>query len=247
MSMYESFAEAYDAFMDNIPYDEWEARLTQILREHGVSAGTVADLGCGTGTLTEALAAKGYDMIGVDASVDMLMIAQNKKAQSGSDILYLEQDIRELSLGSTVQAVICACDTINYLENLDDVKETFARVMEHLEEGGVFVFDVKTPHLYRDVMADNTFAYNLEDSAFIWENFWDEDTRENEYDLAIFLQEESGLFRRYDEVHVQHAFELEDLKKTLEATGFTVENVYDDYTEDAVNEESERWVFVAHK
>ena len=115
MDAYTGFAEVYDLFMDNIPYEEWCGYVTGLLRERGIEDGLVLDLGCGTGTLTELLAQKGYDMIGVDNAEDMLEIALEKKLKSGSDILYLLQDMREFELYGTVAAVVCICDSINYI------------------------------------------------------------------------------------------------------------------------------------
>ena len=103
MEAYTSFAEVYDTFMDNVPYEEWAEYLAELLREYDIEDGLVLDLGCGTGSLTEILATKGYDMIGADGSAEMLEIAMEKKAQSGHDILYLLQDMREFELYGTVQ------------------------------------------------------------------------------------------------------------------------------------------------
>ena len=114
MDAYTSFAEVYDMFMDNIPYEDWCGYLTSLLKEYGINDGLVLDLGCGTGTLTELLAKEGYDMIGVDVSEDMLQEAIEKRAESGLPILYLLQDMREFELYGTVRAVVSICDSLNY-------------------------------------------------------------------------------------------------------------------------------------
>ena len=115
MSSYESFARVYDLFMDNIPYEEWCEYLAGLLEDQGLREGLVLELGCGTGNMTRLLAEKGYDMIGVDNSVDMLEIAMEKKEEEEQDILYLLQDMREFELYGTVRAVVSVCDSMNYI------------------------------------------------------------------------------------------------------------------------------------
>ena len=108
---YTSFAQVYDMFMDNVDYPAWSKYLIQLLKEYQVEDGLVLDLGCGTGNMTELLAKEGYDMIGVDNSEDMLEIASEKRAESGLNILYLLQDMREFELYGTVKAVVSICDS----------------------------------------------------------------------------------------------------------------------------------------
>ena len=120
MDAYTSFASVYDTFMDNIPYKEWAEYLVGLLKEYGIHDGLVLDLGCGTGNMTELLAASGYDMIGIDNAEDMLEIAMEKRAESGHDILYLLQDMREFELYGTVKAIISICDSINYITEEED-------------------------------------------------------------------------------------------------------------------------------
>ena len=98
MEAYTGFAEVYDLFMDNIPYEEWGTYVKGLLKEYGVDEGLVLELGCGTGTMTEILASAGYDMIGIDQSEEMLEEALEKKQESGHEILYLCQDMREFEL-----------------------------------------------------------------------------------------------------------------------------------------------------
>ena len=158
MEAYTDFAGVYDTFMDDTPYQEWADFLAKLIEKYGISKpvrdkeqgildserNLVLDLGCGTGTLTELLYQKGYDMIGVDLSQEMLNIALEKKEKSGSEILYLCQDMRELDLFSTVGTVISACDCVNYLLEDDEVTETFELVDNYLYPGGLFLFDFHT-------------------------------------------------------------------------------------------------------
>ena len=125
---YTSFAQVYDMFMDNVDYPAWSKYLIQLLKEYQVEDGLVLDLGCGTGNMTELLAKEGYDMIGVDNSEDMLEIASEKRAESGLNILYLLQDMREFELYGTVKAVVSICDSINYILEEDDVASSQMRI-----------------------------------------------------------------------------------------------------------------------
>ena len=146
--IYTDFASVYDEFMDNTPYELWCERLDECIRKYGVSKperdaedlleserNLVVDLGCGTGTLAELMYAKGYDMIGVDASDAMLGIAADKKEKSGSEILYLQQDMRELELYSTVGTVFSVCDSMNYILEEEELETVFSLVNNFLYPG----------------------------------------------------------------------------------------------------------------
>ena len=137
MEMYEDFALVYDRFMDETPYEEWCQFVVGRLKQDQITDGILLDLGCGTGSMTELLAKQGYDMIGVDLSDSMLDIAMEKRAQSGHNILYLQQDMREFELYGTVRAVICLCDSLNYLLEEDDLLTTFKLVNNYLDPNGL--------------------------------------------------------------------------------------------------------------
>ena len=167
MEAYTSFAQVYDLFQDNIPYEEWADYLKSLLNEYGVKDGLVLDLGCGTGSITELLAKAGYDMIGVDNSEDMLEIAMDKRGRSGLDILYLLQDMREFELYGTVKAAVSICDSMNYILEKEDLVQVFKLVNNYLDPSGIFIFDMNTEYKYTHLLADGTFAENREESSFI--------------------------------------------------------------------------------
>lgn len=185
MEAYTGFAEVYDVFQDNVPYEEWCSYVTGLLKEYQVMDGLVLDLGCGTGSLTGLMARSGYDMIGIDNSGEMLQIAMNKRNASGLDILYLLQDMRGFELYGTVKAVISICDSMNYIMEYQELVEVFRLVNNYLDPKGVFIFDLNTEYKYRELLADNTFAEDREESSFIWNNFYDEEDKVNEYDLTL--------------------------------------------------------------
>ena len=245
MDAYTSFASVYDLFMDNVPYEEWCAFLCKILAQHGITDGPVLDLGCGTGKMTRLMSEQGYDMTGIDNAAEMLQIAAMEPGEV--PILYLLQDMQDLELDGCVRAVYSVCDCVNYVLDEEELQQAFSRVHEYLEEDGAFIFDVNTSYKYTKLLAENTFAESRDEGSFIWENYYDEEERINEYDLTLFIPEGDELYRRYTETHYQRNYETETLLKLLKNAGFTDICVYDDYTDAPLCETSERAVFVAKK
>lgn len=247
MEAYTSFAEVYDTFMDNVPYQEWAGYLRKYLVEYGVEDGILLDLGCGTGSMTEELAGFGYDMIGVDASPEMLEIAMKKKAESGHDILYLLQDMREFELYGTVRAVVSVCDCLNYIMEEDELVEVFRLVNNYLDPAGIFVFDFNTEYKYRELLGDQTIAENREQCSFIWDNYYEEESGVNEYELTLFIEGEDGRYDRYQEIHLQRAYTLEKMRELLERAGMEYLTAYDAYTGKMPHPESERLLVIARE
>ncbi|MCM1136010.1 MAG: class I SAM-dependent methyltransferase [Clostridium sp.] len=269
MEAYTGFAGVYDIFMEDVPYNKWADFLAELIETYGISKpvrreglieaenpqegllaserNLVLDLGCGTGTLTELLYQKGYDMIGVDNSEEMLGAALEKRENSGSEILYLCQDMRELDLYSTVGTVVCICDSINYLLEDDEVEETFALVNNYLYPGGLFIFDFNTVYKYEQVIGDKVIAENREECSFIWENYYHEAERLNEYDLTIFVKEKEELFRRFTETHFQRGYTLEEMKGFVEKAGMEAALFLDADTRKAPTKKSERIYVVARE
>lgn len=247
MDAYTSFARVYDTFMDNIPYEEWADYLTGLLREYGVEHGLVLDLGCGTGNMTELLAAKGYDMIGADNSEEMLEIAMEKRMETGSEILYLLQDMREFELYGTVRAVVSVCDSVNYITEEEELLEVFRLVNNYLDPGGVFIFDFNTRYKYQEVLGDRTIAENREDCSFIWDNYYYEEDKINEYELSLFIRKDGELFRKYVETHYQRAYTLEEIIALVKKSGMEFVTAYDAFTREAPQKESERIYIVAQE
>ena len=248
MEAYTSFAEVYDTFMDKVPYEEWAEYLAELLREYDIEDGLVLDLGCGTGSLTEILATKGYDMIGADGSAEMLEIAMEKKAQSGHDILYLLQDMREFELYGTVRAVVSVCDCVNYITDEKELEQVFRLVNNYLDPEGIFIFDFNTEYKYKEILGEQTIAEDREDCSFIWDNYYYEDESVNEYELTLFIKEQdSNLYRKYQEMHYQKAYTLDAMRELVEWSGLEFVTAYDAYTRKAPTETSERICVVARE
>lgn len=259
MESYTGFAEVYDELMDNVPYDDWGEYLAGLLSEYGVGDGIVCELGCGTGSITRRLAAKGYDMIGIDSSAEMLEIAREKEFGGAAGILYLEQDMREFELYGTAAAIVSVCDSLNYITKEEDLLAVFRLVNNYLDPSGLFVFDMNTEYKYREVLGDATIADNREDVSLIWENFYDPETKINEYDITIFKKADveytesdeadpdTALFERFCEVHYQKAYPLETVRTLLEQAGLVFVAAFDAFTREPVAEKSERMYIIARE
>ena len=229
MNAYEVFASVYDELMDNIPYDDWCTYIIEVLRKYGVNEGLICELGCGTGEITERLADAGYDMIG----------------------LYLMQDMREFELFGTVNAIVCVCDSINYLTELSDITHVFRLANNYLESQGIFICDFKTRHYFKDVVADSTIAEDRDDVSFIWDNYYDSETDINELALSLFLPEEPDdecpLYRKYQEFHYQRGLTLDDMIKCVADSGMELVAMYDAFTFEPATDSSERVYVVARE
>ena len=270
---YTDFAIVYDELMDNVPYEEWSQKIAEAIDRYGISKraardgseadgpradeelsesekleserNLVVDLGCGTGTLTEMLYDMGFDMIGIDCSEDMLQVAMEKREESGSDILYLNQDMRELELFSTVGTVVSVCDSLNYILEETELSKVFDLVHNYLYPGGLFIFDFNTDYKYREVIGNRTIAENRDDCSFIWENEYDEKSGVNEYDLTFFVMDEDGRFDRFEETHYQKGYTPEAIKKMLTGSGFEIIEMTDSESEADISENSQRINVVA--
>lgn len=242
MEAYTVFADIYDDFMGNIPYETWSNNIAGLLKEYDITEGIVCELGCGTGKLTELMAKKGYEMIGIDNSEDMLSVARESCRE---DILYLLQDMRELELYGTVEAVISVCDSMNYLVNDGELEEVLRKVNLYLERDGIFIFDMKTEYCYEKVLGDSVQYEDTEDMALIWENHYDNQSKIHSYDLTMFISyDEEECFTRYRETHYQRAYSVNEVKAAVKAAGMELLKVIDADSMKEPGESSERIYYV---
>ena len=246
MDSYSELASCYDLFMDETPYDRWMQYILEKFDKYNVPKELVLDLGCGTGTLTQMLADEGYDMIGVDSSAEMLEMAQEKRVESGLDILYLMQDMREFELYGTVRAVVSVCDSVNYLLSNEDVIQTFKLVNNYLDPKGIFIFDFNTIYKYAEVIGDTTIAENRDDYSFIWENYYDEESHINEYEVTIFAREEE-YYTKTVETHLQRGYTIEEMVSFIEKAGMELLEIQDADTGLEATQTSERIHIVARE
>ncbi len=243
---YSALAGSYDLLTDNVGYEALADYVSSLLAENGVEDGCVLDLACGTGRLTALLAKKGYDMIGTDISGDMLSLAMNNAFDAGVNILFLCQSMQNLDLYGTVDAAVCTLDSINHLTDSADVLRTFKRVSLFLNPGGVFVFDVNTVFKHREILADNTFVYDLDEVFCVWQNTYNKSSNIVDIELNIF-EKDGRAYRRRTEAFSERAYEPEELKELLGKAGLETRAVYGEMTRQQPPGDCQRLVFVAVK
>lgn len=246
MSSYENFSKVYDLFMWDIPYDKWIENIEKIWKQNNLNPKMVAELGCGTGNITTRLSKKGYDMIGIDLSEQMLIKASDKSFKEKNNILYLNQDMREFELYGTVDSIICICDSINYILKENELLNIFKLVNNYLEPNGLFIFDVNTIYKFENILAENNFCETNENCAYIWENFYNNEKMINEFYMNFFIRDEnSNLYERFEECHYERAYSINTLKNLIKKSGLELIGVYDEITMEFPTEESERIYFVS--
>ncbi len=249
MAGYKDFAFFYDLLMKNADYESRFDYIVGLLAENSIGGGILLDMACGTGTLSKMFAQKGFDVIGVDASEEMLSKAQEKKLEEDFDALFLCQKMEELDLFGTIDAAVCTLDSLNHVTEKEKIREIFRRVALFMNDGGVFLFDVNTLYKHREVLGNNAFVFDTENVFCAWQNALLEDGETTQIDLDIFEsdEEEDDVYVRYSEEFFERGYELDFLKKTLEQFRFEVVGIYDDMTKEPIKENSERAVFVCKK
>lgn len=245
MGMYTDFAYVYDVMMGDIPYEEWAEYAKGLLEENGIKPGAhVAELGCGTGSFTMEMCKLGYKMTGIDLSPDMLSVAKSKFEDTEySDTVLSEQDMTGFSLPEKADALISVCDSVNYIMEEESLEKLFTCAGKNLKSNGVFIMDLKTRYFYENVLAYNTMAENFENCSYIWDNYYHEEERVNEYLLTLFVQD-GKFYRKYVENHFQKAYEVDEVMDAARKNGFTGIKVYDAFTREKPGKCSERVYFV---
>ena len=242
MGIYRHFAQVYDMFMADVPYKQWAGYVDAAFRDYNVPTdGLVLDLACGTGTMAFLMAQKGYELIGVDASEDMLSEAQSKihEKMPTKGILFLNQDMRELELYGTVDAAYCVCDSLNYILKEEELELVFRNVSLYLNPDGIFLFDMKTVSKYQQ-MGNNTYHDIMDESSYLWKNLYDTETSLNEYHVQFFVKGEET----FSETHYQRGYSIEAVTEIVERSGLKILAVYDNYTNNPAGPDNERYTFI---
>ena len=244
---YSAIAGVYDELNKDIDYSAWADMMEKCFERFGTKKPEIIlDLACGTGRMTRELASRGYDMIGVDGSSDMLNEAYMRGAEG---ILYLLQDMREFELYGTVGATVCCLDSLNYLLESKDLYKTFSLVHNYSDPDALFLFDMNTPYKFENVYADNAYVLESEDEYGAvycgWQNFYDAQSKICDFYLSVFKEDEDGRYLREDEQQKERCYTKEEILEALNASGFELIDIYKDYDFGAPEQNTERWYFVA--
>lgn len=245
MPGYNSFARFYDGLMEDAEYGKRCDYILESAKRLNHKMGRTLDLACGTGSLTRELKKHGIDVFGVDASADMLTEAMQKNYDEQTDIFYVNQEMQSLDLGEMIDTCVCTLDSINHITDADVLQQAFCRLSEHMESGGLFIFDVNTIYKHREVLADNAFVAENEDVFCAWQNELDEDDTVNIY--LDFFERDGEAYHRFQECFSERAYSQEQLQNMLKNAGFETVEFYDDLSFDAPKNDSQRIICVATK
>lgn len=208
--IYNNFAYVYDKLTLDIDYKKWADYVENIFKKHEQSASMVLELGCGTGSFGIEMARRGYDMICLDLSPEMLDCASEKAEKEGVDILFLNQNMCSFELYGTVDVIVCLLDSFNYLTSPVQVRKLLKLVQNYLNPGGLFIFDVNTRYKFENTIADNLFYEIDDDITYIWENSYNPKTKKARFDLTFFVKQDE-LYERFDETHYERAYSDEEI------------------------------------
>ena len=246
MSSYSEFAAYYDRLMnEDINYNHIADFIENIFIQHDISPELVCDLACGTGNITIPMAKRGYEMIAVDKSFQMLDEARKKASGENLDILFLNQNISKLDLFGTCDAFLCMIDGINYIINPQSLVFMFSRIKKcFINPGGLFMFDISSAYKLSEIIGNNTFIYDGDDLFYTWENKFHKDKKLSEMYLNFFIKNKHG-YKRFAEKHLQRAYTEEEIKLALKKAGFLEVSAYDGFSFDKPHDKSKRLLFVA--
>lgn len=250
MNQYRDFAFVYDELMDNVDYDGWVEYIENIIKNENAQVKNILELACGTGNLTIPLTKKEYDIAGIDISEEMLQVAREKGEEEDVQLVLLQQDISELEFDiDNLDCILCACDGFNYVTNDEGIEHVFSKAHELLKDKGIFIFDISSYYKLSTILGNNIHGENRKDIAYIWQNYFDEESSMIEMELAFFVEDENeeGRFDRFEETHLQRAYKEEEMKSMLTKAGFEDIKVYGDFTFEAPKENTERLFFVCRK
>jgi fatty acid-binding protein DegV len=214
MNQYEGLAGIYDSLIDT-DYDKWTEFLQKYLSRHNINplGKKVLELGCGTGNMTLRIKKMGMNVTAIDISQDMLSIASQKAADKGSKIMFLKQNMTSFNTGKKYDMIFSFCDGYNYVIEDKEITKSFERVYNHMNSGGIFIFDISTSYKLSSVLGNNTFTLNEDERCYIWDNYFED----NKIEMYItFFVKEGNLYRRFEERHIQKSHETEFIKEKLE-------------------------------
>ena len=245
--MYEAFAQVYDRLMDDFDYPAWAEYYIALLKRGGTNPATLCECACGTGSVTAEFARRGLRVTASDISGDMLEIARQKLFSKGVQAMLVRRDMCEMALPKPVDAVVCACDGVNYLTTDARLRAFFRSAWAMLKPNGSLAFDISSAYKLKYVLGEKFYGEERDDVAYLWSNTWHEEKQTVEMDLTFFVREKDGRYRRFEEHHIQKAHDPEHLTALLRECGFEDIEVFGDRTWQSPRENELRLHLSAHK
>ncbi len=244
---YSALAPVYDRLNKDVDYAAWARFCTESFRRYGKLPKLLLDMGCGTGSMTLALAAEGYDMIGLDLSEEMLAMAETSAREAGYDILFLQGDMTDFELYGTVDGIVCSLDGINHLTSREALRDCFACVARYLNPGGLFLFDVNTPCKFRTQYADNDYLLEEDGAVCCWSNRLNARGDICDFILTVFEEQPNGLYKRTDGVQRERCWGLRTLQNAAKEAGLEWVYVTDSFAFEKPGVEALRWYIGCRK
>lgn len=252
---YSRYAAVYDRIGQRVFGERIAEATLAWLDQRGVTPRRIADLACGTGAATLILARTGAETIGVDRSPEMLVVAEDVARQANISIRWIEQDLRDLSLPSRIDLVTSFFDSINYLTEEQDLPRVFGRVADALDPGGYFVFDLNTRRRLAEGWGNTSLIVADRDDLFgAYRSWFEPESGLSPLVLTFFVRrvDEESHWERFDEEHIERAFDLDDVRDDLTRAGFEILDVRSFHDGSGTlggqgTEASERVVFFSRK
>lgn len=245
---YSALAPVYDRLNTSVDYPKWADFIERIFERYSSpKPSLILDLGCGTGSMTAELAARGYDMTALDLSEEMLSVAEQRVRDCGKNVLFIHGDMASFELYGTVDAVVCCLDGINHLTDREDLLSCFACVANYLNPGGLFIFDMNTPYKFRTQYADRDYILEDEGAVCCWSNRLNKKGDLADFILTVFEENADGTWKRTDGAERERAYGMRSIENALRLCGLELLNVSADYAFTPPDAATERWYMTAKK
>lgn len=244
MNCYKNFAHIYDELINgDVNYKKWANTILNICREYNIKFEKYLDLACGTGNLIEIIGKDFKQVWGVDLSEDMLWEADKKLRHENIKAKLIKQDISNLCLNRKFDLITCCLDSTNYILEYSSLKRYFSGIKEHLNENGIFIFDINSYYKLSTIIGNNVFTYDDREVVYIWENQFDNDIVDMY--LTFFVKEkENDIYKRFDEEHSERAYKQQEIEKLFKECGLKLIKKLNNYSEEDINSQTERIVYI---